>query len=71
MPANLSLVSKAKEARDALEGLALVVFGAYDFFEGLERGDKTVDAAKRALRRGKRRAKAVRAALAKVESEEP
>lgn len=64
-------MSKAKEARIMLEGFALAAFGVYDFLEGLEQGDKTIPAAKRAVRRGKKRAKAIRATLAKIEREEP
>jgi len=54
-----------------LEGFALAAFGVYDFLEGLERGDKTIVAAKRAMRRGRKRALAIRTSLAKVEREDP
>lgn len=62
---------KAKQARGALESFVFGAFGLYDFLEGLERGDKTTDAAERALRRGKKRARAVKAAIRDVDREDP
>lgn len=60
------------ESRDALTGIVLVAAGVYDFLEGIaEQGKAPMTAAKRAWRRGKKRAEAVSEALAKIEAEEP
>jgi hypothetical protein len=63
---------KPSESRDALTGFVLVAAGMFDLFEGvIEQGKPPMIAAKRAWRRGKKRADAVSEALAKVEAEDP
>lgn len=64
-----SRASEAEDARDALLLGANVLAGVFDFFSGLEQGEETLPAARKAVKRTKTRAKAIRNASREPDEE--